>query len=152
LWKLYVQGQKLARRVRATDVKNTADNTMDRWANASVISQVKPKHSLGSLAVIRKLKYVGLIMRTSDYIEKDLMFGLTDGSRRGRHRTRWTAEIQRTLTMNWHDINCHAKRNADGGTWSTRPWKSANDETSTDHLVETSKGWQYLALHAQKLE
>jgi len=86
-------------------VKNTADITMDRRTNASVISQVKPKHSLGSLAVISKLKHFGLIMRTSDYIEKDLMFGLTDGSsRRGRHRTRWTDEIQGTLTMNWHDI------------------------------------------------
>jgi len=44
-------------------------------------------------------------MRTSDYIEKDLMFALTDGSkRRGRYRTRWKDEIQGTLTMNWHGI------------------------------------------------
>jgi len=78
---------------------------MDRRANASVIGQAKPKHCLGSSAVISKLKYVGLITCTSDYVEKGLMSGLTDGSRRiGRHRTRWTDEIQGTLTMNWHGI------------------------------------------------
>jgi hypothetical protein len=103
------------RRVRATDVKNTADNTMDRRANALVISEVKPKHSLGSLAVISK--HFGLIMRTSDYIEKVLMFGLTDGSSRsGRHRARWTDEMQGTLTMNWHDILTVIQNGTQGGT------------------------------------
>jgi hypothetical protein len=45
--------------------------------NASVIKQIKPRHSLETLAVIGKLKYFGHIMRTSDSLEKDLMLGLT---------------------------------------------------------------------------
>jgi hypothetical protein len=57
--------------------------------NASVIKQIKPRHSLETLAVIGKLKYFGHVMRTSDSLEKDLMIGLTDGSRRrGRQRTK----------------------------------------------------------------
>jgi hypothetical protein len=65
-----------------------------RRTNASVINQIKPRHSLETLAVIGKFKYFGHIMRTSDSLEKDLMLGLTDGSRRrGRQRTRWTDEI-----------------------------------------------------------
>ena len=59
-----------------------------------------------------KLKYFRHIMRTSDSLEKDLMLGLTDGSRRrGRQRTKVTDEIRRTMTMNWHDtINATQNR------------------------------------------
>jgi hypothetical protein len=65
-----------------------------RRTNASVINQIKPNHSLETLAVISKLKYFEHIMHTSDSLEKDFMFGLTDGSRRrGRQHTRWTDEI-----------------------------------------------------------
>jgi hypothetical protein len=64
------RGKRKLRRVQATDMEKTADNTVDRKANASVISQVKTKYSLGILAVISKLKYFGIIMLTSDYIEK----------------------------------------------------------------------------------
>jgi hypothetical protein len=59
--------------------------------NASVINQIKPGYSLETLAVMGKLKYFGHIMRTSDSLEKDLMLGLTDGTRRGG--------IQRTKCM-----------------------------------------------------
>jgi hypothetical protein len=40
---------------------------------ASVIKEIKPRHSLETLAVIGKLKYFGHIMRTSDSLERDLM-------------------------------------------------------------------------------
>jgi hypothetical protein len=50
--------------------------------NALVIKQIKPKHSLETLAVIGKLKYFGHLMRTSDSLEKDLMLGLTERNRR----------------------------------------------------------------------
>jgi hypothetical protein len=70
-----------------------------RRMNALVINQIKPRHSLETLAVIGKLKYFGHIMRTSDSLEKDLMLGLTDGSRRrGKQRTKWIDEIRRTMT------------------------------------------------------
>jgi hypothetical protein len=68
--------------------------------NALVINQIKPRHSLETLAVIGRLKYFGHVMSTSD-----LMFGLTDSNkRRGRQWTKWTDEMRRTLAMNWHDI------------------------------------------------
>jgi PBP1b-binding outer membrane lipoprotein LpoB len=63
------RGKRRLRSVQTTDVKKTADNTVDRKVNASVISQVKPKHFLRILAVISKHKYFGITMRTSDYIE-----------------------------------------------------------------------------------
>jgi hypothetical protein len=65
-----------------------------RRTNALVINQMKTRHSLETLAVIGKLKYFRHIMHMSDSFEKDLMFGLTDGStRRGRQQTKWTDKI-----------------------------------------------------------
>jgi hypothetical protein len=83
-----------------------------RRMNASVNKQIKPRHSLESLAVIGKLKYFGHIMLTSDSLEKDLMLELADSSRRrGRQRAEWTDEIQKTMMMNWHDtINATQNR------------------------------------------
>jgi hypothetical protein len=103
--------RKLDRCLRAMAVEKTAQNTMDSKKDALVIKQIKPRHFLETLAVIGKLKYFGHIMRTSDSLEKDLMLGLTDGSRRGRQQTKWTDEIRRTMTMNCHDtINATPNR------------------------------------------
>jgi hypothetical protein len=62
--------------------------------NASMMNQIKPKHSLGTLATISKLKYIRQIMCRSDSMEKVLMLGLTDGSgRKGRQCIRWSEEM-----------------------------------------------------------
>jgi hypothetical protein len=105
--------QKEARCLLAMDVEKTVQNTMDsKKDECIVIKQIKPRHSLETLAVIGKLKYFGHIMRMSNSLEKVMMLGLTDGSRRGgRQRTKWTDEIRRTITMNWHDtINATQNR------------------------------------------
>jgi len=61
---------------------------MDRKKmTASVINQIKPKHSLEILAT-NKLKYFGHIMCTAHSMEKDLMLGQTNGCRRGKQHTR----------------------------------------------------------------
>jgi len=72
--------------------------------NASLTYQTKPKHSLKTLATIRKPKYIWHLICMSDSMEKDMMLGMTDGSRRGVLCTRWSEKIQWTLKMNWHDI------------------------------------------------
>jgi hypothetical protein len=65
-----------------------------RRTNASEINLIKPTQSLETLAIKRKLKYFRHIMQTSDSVDKDLMFGLTDGSgRRQRQQIRWRDEI-----------------------------------------------------------
>jgi hypothetical protein len=82
-------------------------------SNAAVNKQIKPRHSLETLAVICKLKYFRHTMLTSYSLEKDLMLEFTDGSRRrGRQRPTWTDEMRKTITMNWHDNKCLAKQNA----------------------------------------
>jgi hypothetical protein len=74
------------------------------------------------------------------------MFGLADGSkRRGRHRTRWTEEIQGTMMMNWHDI-LTATQN---GTQMEEPDLQGRGKQQKD---ETNKGRQDSALLVQKLE
>jgi hypothetical protein len=72
--------------------------------NASLTNQIKPKNSLKTLATICKPKYFRHLIRMLDFLEKDLVLGLTDGSSRGIQGTRWSEEIQGILKMNWHDI------------------------------------------------
>jgi hypothetical protein len=58
----------------------------DRRTNASIIDEVKPKRSLEAKITQLKLRYFGHIMRTNGILERDIMIGQVDGSRRqGRH-------------------------------------------------------------------
>jgi len=60
------------------------DRMMIPWTgrrmNASVTNQIMPKHSLETSATIRKLKYFGHKMHSTDSMKKDLILGVTNGS------------------------------------------------------------------------
>lgn len=73
-------------------MKKTANNTMDaKRMNASMINQIKPRHSLKALPVIGKLKYYRHLLHTSDSVKNYLMVGLAGSNRkRGRQQTRWS--------------------------------------------------------------
>ena len=48
-----------------------------------------------------KLQYSGLLMRTTDSLEKTLMLGKTEGERRrGQQRMRWLDSITNPMDMN----------------------------------------------------
>jgi hypothetical protein len=72
--------------------------------NALLTNKIKLKNSLKTLAPMCKPKYFRHLICMSDSMEKDLMLGMTDGSKRGIQCTRWSEEKQGTLKMNWHDI------------------------------------------------
>jgi len=72
--------------------------------NALLTNKIKPKNSLKTLAPVCKPKHFRHIICMSDSMEKNLMLGLTYGSKRGILCARWSEEIQGTLKMNWHDI------------------------------------------------
>jgi hypothetical protein len=56
-----------------------------KTTNASLIKQIKPRHSLVTLDVIDKLKYFGHTMPTLDLLEKDLAFELTEEEHSGQY-------------------------------------------------------------------
>ena len=59
----------------------------------------------------QKLSNAGHILRASDSLEKQVMLGYMEGTRkRGRPRTRWIDEIKKELKMQAKDI-CEAANN-----------------------------------------
>ena len=52
-------------------------------SNQSIPKEIKPEYSLEGLMLKLKLQYFGYLMHRADSLEKTLMLGETEGSRRG---------------------------------------------------------------------
>jgi hypothetical protein len=62
--------------------------------NASVLNEVKPRLSLEARMLQQRLVFFGHVMRADDSMEKSIMLGKIEGSRRrGRPRARWLDTI-----------------------------------------------------------
>ena len=48
-----------------------------------ILKEIKPEYSLEGLMLKLKLQYFGYLMHRADSLEKTLMLGETEGSRRG---------------------------------------------------------------------
>ena len=62
-----------------------------------LLQQIKPDFSLEGLILKQKLTYFGHIMRRHDSLEKTLMLGKIEGTRRGRPRMRWIDGITEVM-------------------------------------------------------
>ena len=74
-----------------------------RRSNQSILKEINPEYSLEGLMLKLKLKlqYFGHLMRRTDSLEKTLMLGKIEGSRRrGQQRTRWLDNITDSMDMN----------------------------------------------------
>ena len=54
-----------------------------RRSNQSILKEISPGCSLEGMMLKLKLPYFGLLMRTTDSLEKTLMLGKTEGRRKG---------------------------------------------------------------------
>ena len=73
-----------------------------RRSNQSVLKQISPEYSLERLMLKLKLQYFGHLMRRADSLEKTLMPGKIEGSRRrGRHRMRWLDGVTDSKDMSF---------------------------------------------------
>ena len=71
-----------------------------RRSNQSVLKEISPEYSLEGLMLKLKLQYFGHLMRRTDSLEKTLMLGKIEGSRRrGRWRMRWLDGITDSMDM-----------------------------------------------------
>ena len=68
-----------------------------RRSNQSILKEINPEHSLEGLVL--KLQYSGYLMLRADSLEKTLMLGKIDGSRRGQKRMRWLDGITDSMDM-----------------------------------------------------
>jgi len=53
-----------------------------RRSNQSILKEINPEYSLEGLMLKLKLQYFGHLMRRTDSLEKTLMLGKTEGTRR----------------------------------------------------------------------
>ena len=71
-----------------------------RRSNQSILKEISPECSLEGLMLKLKLQYFGHLMRRADSLEKTLMLGKIEGSRRrGRQRMRWLDDIIESMNM-----------------------------------------------------
>ena len=72
-----------------------------RRSNQSILKEISPECSLEGLILKLKLQYFGHLMQRTDSLEKTLMLGKIEGSRRrGRQRIRWLDGITNSMDMN----------------------------------------------------
>ena len=72
----------------------------ERRSNLSILKEISPGCSLEGLMLKLKLQYFGHLMRRADSLEKTLMLGKIEGSRRrGRQRMRWLDDIIESMNM-----------------------------------------------------
>ena len=70
-------------------------------SNHSILKEINPEYSLEGLMLKLKLQYFGYLMQRADSLEKSLMLGKIEGSRRrGQQWIRWLDGITDSMDMN----------------------------------------------------
>ena len=68
-------------------------------SNQSILKEISPEYSLEGLMLKLKLQYFGHLMQRTDSLEKTLMLGKIEGSRRGQQRMIWLEGIPDLVDM-----------------------------------------------------
>ena len=78
------------------------------WAtrsNQSILKEISPEYSLEGLMLRLKLQYSGYLMQRTNSLEKTLMLGRIEGSRRRRQqRMRWLDVITDSMDMSFRKL------------------------------------------------
>ena len=71
-----------------------------RRSNQSILKTINPEYSLEGLMLKLKLQYFGHLMWRADSLEKTLMLGEIEGTRRRKDRMRWLDGVTNLMDMN----------------------------------------------------
>ena len=73
-------------------------------SNHSILKEINPEYSLEGLMLKLKLQYFGPLIERADTLEKTLMVGKTEGTRRGQQRMRLLDGIIDSMDMNLNKL------------------------------------------------
>ena len=74
--------------------------SLARKPNQSILEEIKPEYSLEGLMLKLKFQYFGHLIQRTSSLEKTLMLGKIEGSRRrGQQRMRWLDSITNSMDM-----------------------------------------------------
>ena len=105
---------------------------MARRSNQSILGEINPEYSLEGLMLKLKLQYFGHLIQTANPLEKSLMLGKIEGSRRrGCQRMRWLDGITDAMGMNLGKL---------GQTGDGEGWRGLVCCTPKGHKVSDTHG------------
>ena len=75
-----------------------------RRSNQSILKEINPEYSLEGLMLKLKLQYFGYLMWRTNSLEKTLMLGKVEGSRRGKQRTKWLDGMTNSMDVSLNKL------------------------------------------------
>ena len=82
-------------------LEKTLESPLDCKGHQSILKEISPEYSMEGLMLKLKLQYFGYLVQRTDTLEKTLMLGKIEGTRRrGQQRMRWLDGITDSIDTN----------------------------------------------------